>query len=299
MKMKISILAFLLFSSSFSFAQDTNNDASNYFGLENIIIICLLAIIIILVIIIGRKSTFLVKKSPEKVENNEKSKNSFNKNTIHQDRSQEYKRKIKHLEQELEGLKRRMASENKAKTDLETLISNLKTEKSEILANQIIEQNRSQEHTGKIAELEKELEDCQKRITPESNANLDLETITSEQKPDDIEIVKIESTKSIYFRQPTNDGNFNNDLRIENFEPSISMFKLTLISEKKANFEFCGDKMMSKLISNNPNTHLRLVCDFINTSDSFNSIIENQSKGEVELRSDIWVVTLKAKIKFS
>lgn len=295
--MKISIVAFLLFSSSVSFAQDTNNDvSSNYFGLENIIIICLIAIIIFL--LRGKINKLIpeIKKSPKRLENNEKSKNSFSNNTIHQDK---FQRKIKQLEQELEVLKRRMASEKKAKTDLETIISNLKTEKSEIIANQIIEQNRSQEHTGKIAELEKELEDCQKRMTSESNANLDLETIPAEQKTEDIEILKIESNKSFYFRQPTNDGNFNNDLRIENFEHSISMFKLTLISEKKANFEYCGDKMMSKLISNNPNTHLGLVCDFINTSDSFNSIIENQSKGEVELRSDIWVVTLKAKIKFS
>lgn len=161
------------------------------------------------------------------------------------------------------------------------------------------QEDRSQDFKRKINQLEHDLEDCKKRIDLEGNTNLVLENIASHQNTENNEVIINRINNSFFFRQPTNDGNFNNELKIENFEPSISMFKLTLLSEQKANFEYCGDKMMSKLISNNPNTHLGLVCDFINTSDSFNSIIENQFKGEVELRNNIWVVTKKAVIKFS
>ena len=104
---------------------------------------------------------------------------------------------------------------------------------------------------------------------------------------------------TFYFRQPSSDGNFKNELKIDDFEPSLSMFKVTMTSDLKSTFEYCGDSSISKLISNNPNTHLGLVCDFINTSDQYNSRIENIAVGKAELKNDIWIVTQKAKIKFS
>jgi hypothetical protein len=104
---------------------------------------------------------------------------------------------------------------------------------------------------------------------------------------------------TFYFRQPSGDGNFKNDLKIDDFEPFLSMFKFTITSDLKSTFEYCGDSSISKLISNNPNTHLGLVCDFVNTSDQYNARIENISAGKAELKNDVWIVTQKAKIKFS
>jgi Sec-independent protein translocase protein TatA len=194
-----------------------------------------------------------------------------------------------------------LVSHKKLKSKIKKLTRSIKNieESKSSFNNNTYQEDRTQGYIRKIERLEIELEQCKKRLASESKSNIVLDTLSPVPSTENEDINLNIYNKSYYFRQPTNDGNFNNDLKIENFEPSISMFKLTLLSEHKAIFEYCGDKMMSKLISNNPNTHLGLVCDFMNTSDSFNSIIENHLQGEVELRNDIWFVTKKAKIKFS
>lgn len=153
---------------------------------------------------------------------------------------------------------------------------------------------------NRINELEKELLKLSP-LNPESSNALINEIDHSHQN----EKISVSFSKSgftpstFYFRQPSNDGNFKNELKIDDFEPSLSMFKITITSDLKSTFEYCGDSSISKLISNNPNTHLGLVCDFVNTSDQYNSRIENIAVGKAELKNDIWIVTQKAKIKFS
>jgi hypothetical protein len=151
-----------------------------------------------------------------------------------------------------------------------------------------------------IKQLEEELRKPSPR-NPESSNELNNEIDHSHQN----EKISVSFSKSgftpstFYFRQPSNDGNFKNELKIDDFEPSLSMFKITITSDLKSTFEYCGDSSISKLISNNPNTHLGLVCDFVNTSDQYNSRIENIAVGKAELKNDIWIVTQKARIKFS
>jgi hypothetical protein len=104
----------------------------------------------------------------------------------------------------------------------------------------------------------------------------------------------------LYFRIPTLDGNFRDDLKTNVFESSLTMFKLEVFTNKReANFSFVGDLEISKTAAYYPDSSISLVCDFENTTSNFTSRIETTSKGEVELRNDIWVVTKMAKIKFS
>lgn len=147
-------------------------------------------------------------------------------------------------------------------------------------------------------ELQKQIEELKIQLTTvksvifreNSEVEMSIETETNNM---------VQKTETFYFRQPNSDGIFRNDLKIDDFEPSLSMFKFSCDNKNKAFFEYCGDMSMSKLISNNPNTHLSLVCDFLNAKENFNTSIISITKGEVQLENDIWVVTKKAVIKFS
>jgi hypothetical protein len=153
---------------------------------------------------------------------------------------------------------------------------------------------------NRINQLEKELQKLNS-CHPESSitSNNEINNSNENDKINDTQSNSVFVTSTFYFRQPSSDGNFKNELKIDDFEPSLSMFKFTKTSDLKSTFEYCGDSSISKLISNNPNTHLGLVSDFVNSSDQYNSRIENVASGNAELKNDLWIVTQKAKIKFS
>lgn len=186
---------------------------------------------------------------------------------------------------------------NKNKLDLKRLNKKLKNNQPFTTPSNEVEIRSLK---NQIIQLEKELLELRSGIHEPSNGLVNNQFDNSSHNENVIDTI----TKSVsypvifYFRQPSNDGNFKNELKIDDFEPSLSMFKFNLNSDLKSTFEYCGDSSISKLISNNPNTHLGLVCDFVNTSDQYNSRIENITAGKAELKNNIWVVTQKARIKF-
>jgi hypothetical protein len=187
---------------------------------------------------------------------------------------------------------------NKNKVLLERLNKKFNKKTQQTSPSNVVEINSLK---NQVKQLEKELLEMKSGIHESSNGLVNNRFDNSHQNDN----VNDTITKSVsypltfYFRQPSIDGNFKNELKIDDFEASLSMFKFNLNSDITSTFEYCGDSNISKLISNNPNTHLGLVCDFVNTSDQYNSRIENIVVGKAELKNDLWIVTQKAKIKFS
>lgn len=111
--------------------------------------------------------------------------------------------------------------------------------------------------------------------------------------------IVVQPPKVYYFSTPQPDGTFNDNNKSEIFMPTSSMYKFTLLSNNKANFEFINDESTLRDAINYPDSYLLPVCRAENTRNIKATKITTIGRGGIaELSNGKWNVTEKAAIRY-
>ena len=180
---------------------------------------------------------------------------------------------------ELEDKKEVLKSENK----------NLQNSLTDIKRTDSSNQQQQVDNVMLISELRRENAELKEALKPKINEISDNKNQTAPTPP----------AKVYYFSTPQPDGSFNDSNKSDLFIATSSMYKFTLLSNNKANFEFINDESTLRDALNYPDSYLLPVCRAENTRNIKATKIATIGKGGIaELSNGRWTVTEKAVIRY-
>ncbi|RTY67064.1 hypothetical protein [Flavobacterium sp. LB2P53] len=157
-------------------------------------------------------------------------------------------------------------------------------------------ERKNKDLENKIKDLNAELQNLrQKNLREDTEANPVSETNTHFF----LEVLPKPIQEEFYMATP-DQNNFDLSSLSNTFKPTQSLYKFTVDNQdkSKASFIFHSDEIGIKDAVNYPHTYLDPVCESQNALNQNAKSINTIKPGIAEKRSDKWVVTTKAKIKY-
>ncbi|KQN37244.1 hypothetical protein ASE92_20115 [Pedobacter sp. Leaf41] len=107
-------------------------------------------------------------------------------------------------------------------------------------------------------------------------------------------------SRLLYFPNPNLDGNFRSSEGKEVFTEGASVYKFTLMDETNANVEFCDNLSSVTIALNNRNEMILSLATETNpyNPNASKIIIVDNKKAKAQLEGNIWLIKEKAKVKY-